>query len=288
MTPYIFALIAYVGWGAGVYFEAIVARRLTSYALLFWSLLISLAVTTPYLPIAWSQAAGYTPSLLLLNVFLTFVGVGGGSLLYYEALRLDNRALVGTIASSFPIVSVLLSVPILGERISVPMAGAILLIITGLIFSGLDWSNEKKKKFVVTKGVALAAAAMLIWGIYFVYIKIVIAHVGWFLPTYVYFFMFPFVYLFLRVRHIPLSIPTGRTIWFPLIASTLLVRMGEFAYNAGISHGMVSIVAPISGANPTLFVLLAFLFLKDPLRKQQVIGVVLALIGIVALGFVGR
>jgi len=48
---------------------------------------------------------------------------------------------------------------------------------------------------------------------------------------------------------------------------------------------MVSVVAPIAGANPTLFVLLAFFVFKDRLTKQQILGIVLTLLGIVWLSF---
>lgn len=125
---------------------------------------------------------------------------------------------------------------------------------------------------------------MIIWGIYFVYIKEVITKVGWFLPTYVLFFLAPFIFIWARLRGKSIHVPHGKSIWIPLILSTVLVRTAEFAYNAGIEKGLVSVVAPISGANPTLFVLLAFLFLKDPLKKQQIFGIALALTGIVALG----
>ena len=65
----------------------------------------------------------------------------------------------------------------------------------------------------------------------------------------------------------------------------MLVRVAEFSYNLGISKGLVTIVAPIAGANPTLFVVLAFLFLKDPITKQQIIGIITTLIGIALLSF---
>jgi drug/metabolite transporter (DMT)-like permease len=286
MGVYIFALISYFAWGAGVFFEAIVARRLPPYSLLFWSLLVSFLLSTLYLPYAIPYLSGYTAGLLVINIVLTFGCIGIGSLLYYEALRIENRALVGTIASSFPITSVLLSVLFLGERITLIKGMAILLIFAGLLLSGTDWQGVTKKKFSLTKGVLLAFITMLLWGIYFAFIKLVVQKVGWFLPNYVYFFMFPFIYMYLKVRRIKLAIPTGTNVWIPLIASTVLVRVAEFSYNLGIRKGLVSIVAPIAGANPTFFVVLAFLLLKDPVKKQQLWGIGLALAGIVALGFV--
>lgn len=284
MTPYIFALIAYIGWGAGVYFEAIVARKLSPVALLFWSLLFSCILATPLAILFRADAAGYTPVLLLANIILTFGFVGGGSLLYYQALRDDNRMLVGTIASSFPIVSVILSVSLFHERITTAMGAAMCLVFVGIILLGFDFQTLRNHKFILSRGVILALVTMLLWGTFYALVKLITEKVGWFFPNYVNFFMFPLLFLWLKFKHRPIRLPIGIPILVPLIASTILIRIAEFAYNYGVNTGKISVVAPISGANPTLFVLLAFLFLKDPLKKQQIFGIALALTGIVALG----
>ena len=68
-----------------------------------------------------------------------------------------------------------------------------------------------------------------------------------------------------------------------MVVSTTLVRIAEFSYNAGIGKGLVSIVAPIAGANPILFIILAFIFFKDKITRQQILGIITTLIGIVLL-----
>ena len=71
----------------------------------------------------------------------------------------------------------------------------------------------------------------------------------------------------------------------PLVLSILLVRTAEFSYNFALTKGFASVVAPIAGANPTLFVMLAFFVFKEPLTKHQIIGIIITLTGIVALSF---
>ncbi len=48
-------------------------------------------------------------------------------------------------------------------------------------------------------------------------------------------------------------------------------------------HLECTVVAPISGANPILFVILVAFFLKDPITRQQIAGIITTLIGIVLL-----
>jgi len=85
------------------------------------------------------------------------------------------------------------------------------------------------------------------------------------------------------VKGLRIEKPTENKALIPLVVSTILVRVAELSYNFAISKGLVAVVAPIAGANITLFVLLAFLIFKDPITKQQIIGIITTLTGIVLL-----
>ena len=119
MPAIFFALISYLGWGTGVFVEAIVARRLRWYSLTFWAYILSFVILSFLTPFFIKDFAGLTFSLLILILLLAFVGIFLGTIFYYEALRIGNRALVGTIASSFPAVAVILSIIFLGEKLSI-------------------------------------------------------------------------------------------------------------------------------------------------------------------------
>lgn len=124
---------------------------------------------------------------------------------------------------------------------------------------------------------------MISWGIYFAFIKIPINSVGWFWPNYITFLLFPLIFIYMKFKKIRFESPTNNNVFVPLFISIILVRIAEFSYNFAIDKGLVAIVAPIAGANVTLFVILAFIFLKDPIKKQQIIGIVTTLAGIVIL-----
>lgn len=282
MPAIIFSLISYFSWGSGVFTEAIVARRMNAPSLVFWGAVITLILGAFLIPFQMQYLQGYTLGLLLFNLALGVGALFSGTLVYYEALRVGNRVLVGTIASSFPFVTVLASFLLLGERISSTQFWAMSVIFIGLFLSILNFKTIGKIAHW-DKGVMLATATMVSWGLYFALLKILIDKVGWFWPNYIAFAFFPVLILYMRMRKIPFEPLTKKGVAGFLLLATILVRLAEFAYSLGISHGQVAIVAPIAGSNPTLFVLLAFLIFKDPITRQQIAGIITTLIGIVLL-----
>lgn len=282
MEAIVFALVSYFTWGTGIFFESVVARRLRWYSLTFWAFLSSVIVLSLYIPFAIKDLVGLTFNLLILILFLAFIGILMGTIFYYEALRIGNRALVGTIASSFPAVAVVLSIIFLGERVSIQQTVAIIVIFTGLLLSIVD-INAFSNRNLINKATLFAIITMFSWGIYITFIKIPVEKVGWFWPNYITFLLFPLIFVYLKLKKIKLEMPTTNNALIPLLVSTVLVRIAELSYNFAISKGLVTVVAPIAGANPTIFVILAFLFFKDPITRQQVVGIITTLIGIVLL-----
>lgn len=281
MEAIIFALISYFTWGSGVFVEAIVARKLRWHALTFWGFLLSIILLSLYIPSAVKDLASLTLDILFLIFILGFMGFFLGTIFYYEALRIGNRALVGTIASSFPVVTVILSIIFLGDRVSIQQIIAIMIIFTGLFLSILDLKTIGSK--FLDKGSFLALMTMISWGTYFTFIKIPVQKIGWFWPNYLTFFLFPLILLYMRFKKVRLEMPTKNDALIVIIVSVILVRIAELSYNYAITKGLVTVVASIAGANPTLFVILAFVFFKDPITKQQVVGIVTTLAGIVLL-----
>ena len=282
MQAIIFALISYFTWGTGAFIEAIVARRLNSYSLIFWGFILSALILSFYAFFQTTSLNLLTPAILILNVILG-VFLIAGSIVYFEAYKVANRVVVGTIAQSFPAVVVILSLIFLGEKVTFSQAVSIIIIFVGMFLSAVDISELRRKTFSINKGFLFAIIAMICWGAYFAFIKIPVEKIGWFWPNYFSFLLFPLIFFYMRIMKIKLEKPTKNNAFFLIIISTVLVRVAEFSYSFAISKGLVVIVAPIAGANLTLFVLLAFLIFKDPIKKQQIIGIITTLVGIVLL-----
>lgn len=282
MQAIIFALISYFTWGSGALFEAVAARKINSFSLIFWSYLFSATILLFY---GFSQTALLNTATFgtILVIILLGLVITVGSLFYFEGYKSANRALVGTIAQSFPAVTVVLSLIFLGEKTSFLQTMAILIIFFGMFLSMFNLTDIKKIFSNFNKGILFAFIAMVSWGTFFTFIKIPIDRIGWFWPNYITFLLFPLIFIYTKLRKIKIESPTKNNVFLPFFISIILVRIAEFSYNFAINKGLVAIVAPIAGANVTLFVILAFIFFKDPIKKQQIVGIVTTLTGIVVL-----
>jgi uncharacterized membrane protein len=276
-----FAFVAFFGWGIGILFEAMVGRKFESYSATFWSLILGFFISITYAPFALGNLKNLTPSLLVLILVLFVIGTTG-TVIYYEALKKGNPSLVGTIATSFPAVTVILSLLFLRERINLPQAAAIIFILAGIILASFSLRKFSLNDLIKDKGAALALITMVFWGIWLAFIKIPVRQIGWFWPNALSFSTWPLFLLFMKARNIKLHWPT-KNIWIPIIISTALVRIAEYSYNFAIGKGLTAVVAPIAGANPILFVPLAFLVFREPVSKRQGLGIALTLVGIVLL-----
>lgn len=282
MQAIIFALISYVGWGTGDIFGAVASRKIGAYSTSFWVFITGFLLFSLYLPFELANLAKLTPQIVLMALLLGLLYISG-NVTFNEALRVSNASLVGTIAASFTAVAVVLSLIFLNETISIYQAIAIVIIFLGVLFATFDIRELKQGNLWKDKGIFYALYSMISWGIYFTFVKLLINQIGWFLPSYIAFALFPLIYLYMKIKKIPLEKPTAKGSLGPIVASALLLRGGDFSFNYAIGKGLTSIVAPIAGAYPTLFALLGFTVFKDPITTQQKVGIFVTLAGIVIL-----
>lgn len=281
MEAIFFALLAYLGAGIGDLPITLVIRRIGPYSTLLWNLMIGFLLSSLFIPFALPEFKNFTPTLLLLNITLGVMW-NFSSIALYQSLKIANASLMITIAAAFPAITVILAALFLNEAPTSNQIGAIAITFVGLFLSTFDIKSVLKERILINKGVALAFIALLANGIYFAFIKIPVQHVGWFWPNFITLATFPAIFLFIKLKNITITHPKSRTLLL-LISGVLLFRMAEFSYNVAISRGLTSIVAPIAGASPTLFVVLAFFVLKDPITKQQILGIITTLVGIILL-----
>lgn len=281
MPPIFFALITYLGWGIGDIFGTLASRKMGGYNSAFYVSAIGFFLSSLYAPFAISDLSKFTPQVLFLTIILAFL-IPIPLVAFYEGLRVGNAAVVGTITSSYAAVAVLLSVVLLGESISFYQGVFIAIIFLGIILSGLDFNKIKARNFLHDPGIPYALLAMVLWGIFFAFIKIPIEQVGWFWPGYISLSMFPLILIFMRFKKVKLIRP-GKGILIILFLSAFLIEMGGFSYNLAITKGSVALIAPIASSSVTLFAILAFLIFKDKITRQQIAGIITTLAGIVLL-----
>lgn len=284
MPAIFFALISFFGWAVGDIFGTVSTRKIGGYSLTLWENILTLIIASFFLPFVFKDLNNLTPAIFLLTLGLGSIFIIT-LITFYEGLRIGNASLVSTISSSFVALVVIFSMIFFKERLSAYQILSLIPIFVGIFLSTFDFKEFRKGNLHLDKGIILAIITMFFWGIYFTFIKIPIQQVGWFLTGYIVAFAFPLIFLIAKIRNVKLQKPTFKNALMPTLAAILLLRVGDFSFNIGISQGLTSIVAPIAGSYPTLFVLLAFLIFKDPITKQQILGIITTLVGIILLSF---
>lgn len=277
------ALIAHIGWGVGDIFVVKTARRMGTWSTTLWSGICALLIAGIFLlPFFRQDFLRLTPelfSLLFLLNILLFISHAA----FIESFRVGNPTVVGVIAASFLAVSVILSILFLGEQLTREKGVVITLIMAGVLLCLLD---KERFSFSWGRGEVMALIAMFGWGIYYAFVKIPIQSVGWFVPNFLFLALFPLVWCVFSVHRLPLKSPFSKKIFGIFIANVLFVTCAEWAYTIAIQASDVSLIVPIAGSYPALFVALSSIIFREPLHRSQWFGVVLTVIGICILAVV--
>ena len=266
----------------GDIFIAKLTRKIGSRNALFWWLLGSFVMASFYLPFA-GPITDFPIFIfaLVLNI-VSFAGV----LFYFEALEIGNASLVGTIGGAFPVITVPLSILLFKEQLTWFQFAAIILTFSGLILATLRFEELKNRNFrrlISDRSIKLALAAFVIWGVFWAVIRIPVEKIGWFWSNYPIYLSFILLPLFNLVRNIPLSDLKNKKTFLITILGCILTLFANFGFNLGLTYGYTSIVAPIAGASPVLFVIISRFVFREKLTSQQKLGIVFALAGIVLI-----
>lgn len=279
----LFALVTLIGWGVGDIFVAISSRKIGNLHTYVWGFLFASVITSLYIPFAGPIKDQQMFLLaILLNIIHTIANLS-----YFRSLEVGNASLAGTVAGSFPIVTVFLAILFFHEALSVGRLAGIILIVFGIILASMNMKfvQTLRMKYIFSdKGIIYALIAAVGWGIYFALVRIPAEKIGWFWAGYP-LYLWAFVLLLLpSSRRNILRVFEKRSLVLTVVAYIVLVTIADFAYNIGILAGYTSVVAPIAGAFPVLFVLLTRFVFKEPLTIRQKTGIASALCGIILIG----
>ncbi len=284
MSAILFALISYFSWGTGDVFGTLASRKINSYSVFIWFEVFNVILMFPLCFFFLDQLKLITPQILLLTLLLSAFS-NAALILFYEALSKSNATITGTLVSCFAAVATVVAIFFFKEKITILHALAVTVIFIGIIISTLNFNELKNGKLIKNKAVLLAFIAMLLWGIYFAFIRIPVDAIGWFWAGYIPALSFPMVFVPFWLMKVKIQKPTVNKAFIPLLLNSILLSTGGMAYNLGIERGLTSIVAPIAGSYPTLFAVLSYFVFRDPFEKREIIGVAVTLVGIVLLSF---
>lgn len=274
------ALGSYFGYAFADVLGTLNSRKIGGYSNSVISFLLRIIIFSLFIPFAIPGLKGLTPQLGALTLLLGPILLLG-LITFNKGLKAGNSPLVVTLGSCYAAVTVLLSVIFFGEHLSEVQILSIITIIAGIIAISLDPKSLKNKRAIFNKGTGYGLITILLWGIYFAFIRIPATRIGYFWASYIgylptiLFFIFPSEKIVKPNRKSLVSIGIY----------AILGTLGDFCYNIAISKGLTSVVVPVAAAYPTLFVPLSFVFFKEKVTKQQIGGILVTILGIVVLSF---
>jgi drug/metabolite transporter (DMT)-like permease len=287
----VLGLLAAVFWGSGDFLTRGVTRALGTYRTLLYMQATGLVGVTLFMlatgefarvgsaaPGAWALLTGAT----LINTVGTF-GL-------YRALQTGVLAVVSPIAASYSAVTVVLAV-LSGETLTAAHLAGIAIIIVGGVLAALEqpptprafWSDSAARQgWKLPRGVPWALLAAAGYGTFFWLFGVYVT------PVYGGVFPVWFVRLFTPILLLTLALPLRRDVrppvgrlWLPVVAIGTLDTAAFISSTVGMTTEQVSIVTVLSALFSAVTVVLVWIFLREPLRRIQWVGIGLIFVGIV-------
>jgi drug/metabolite transporter (DMT)-like permease len=175
----------------------------------------------------------------------------------------------------------------LGQRLTGIQSLGVLMIICGVTFASLDWSDIRNQRFQLSSGVKEAVLGAFFFGVFWNISEIISEEIGWLLTTLFVKFgivLFLLLFSFLVKRDLNLTKATTTTKWMVVLMG--IIEAGAVAIvNYGLTIGDAILITPIASALSVVTITMAIIFLKDKVTKVQGLGMITAIAGIIVTAF---
>jgi drug/metabolite transporter (DMT)-like permease len=227
---------------------------------------------------------------MLLTLFLASGSHFLGGNLLYRAYQHTDFSIVAPLIYCYPGVTVLLAVAFLGQTLSIAQIAALAGTIMGVLLlstriSDIRQSMSGKKVSVVLPGVRLAAIAAVFFGFNYFGLGIVVPVTGAFFPA-IFSRTFSFLAGFLFGPLLKQDVrPERKKFSRAIFLMALLGTVGTLSINFGIllAGGSLPVVITTSSVGAAFVVGYATVLLHERPEKIQILGIILAIVGVAAL-----
>lgn len=280
MTAILLSLGACLGWGTADFIAGIKSRQLTPLAVMFIANPFGILVITA---IVINRGTPIPSSTTILWAALSgFAGVFALYLLY-QGLAIGPMAIVAPISGTGVILPVLFGL-FRGDTLTLVQGMGILAAVVGTFFASRE-KRESASTPRLVRGLNYALTSAIGVGLYFIFMDIasdtdpywasLVMRVSYGL------LLIPIIFLTRT------SIKGVRSHILPIGVMGIIDAFAGFSFALASTKGMLSVVSVVSALYPGITVLLSSIFLKERLQAAQMVGVVLALLGIILLSAAG-
>jgi drug/metabolite transporter (DMT)-like permease len=284
----LFGLLTALCWGTADYMSRRQSERVGHYKTVVYSQAVTLAVLLALLPFLTSSFSVplYSGLALVLAGLLNFVAF----IFLYRAFHKGVVSVVAPVAYTYPAITTVLSIAILGTVIAANQITAIAGVIIGVVllstrFSELRAYLRGRGAPNMTAGVGAAIGSSVFFGVVYIGVGYASPNVNYAIPAVVLrgvaalagFSLAPLLKQDVR--------PTRALLSNTILVMAVLEAVGFLSFTYGISQGGSSlpIVAALSGMGGAVATTYAIAFLKERPEANQIVGIILSLAGVFAL-----
>jgi len=280
MLPIILAFTAMFGWAMADTLSVVLYRRYSSGVVTVNVAIGRMLVWLCLLPWFYTNIKQVTLYPLAVNLFAGLCS-GVGLYFYGKALKSANPVLVTPITCSS--VSTLIFAKLLfNESISIFQSISLVIVLAGYVISVAQPGAFKKSLTSETKGLIYAFVTFITWGVCGAIIKIPSLAYGWFWSSVFLLVPYSIVVMLDRQSLRSKTSPQNMRPFFIFTMVILLSAAADFGMFGGYTFGGKGlIVGTIGQSFPVLSTLLMCFGYREPLNKQQLIGTITSVIGIV-------
>lgn len=275
-------LLGMIPMGLANAMAKIPTQKIGSTSLLFFRNIFTIIFLTPFLLFNLDNTK-FIPGQIILALALSII-VYIAMVYFYKGLSIGKVAIVSPIASSYVILSLLLSVLLLGAVISKVQILSIIIIILGIIISSLNFNEIKRFKFNKNNsGLSYALVTMTLWGIFFFFAQIPNKALGPYLTSLLFEIgMFACAIFHLHSSAQKVKTPSWSNLKSIVVISGLTV-VSVIAFYLGLAIANPALILVLNSATPIVIVLYGALAYKEKLSPHQYLSVCSIILGIVLI-----
>jgi drug/metabolite transporter (DMT)-like permease len=272
-------------WGFADYAAGICARRVGAVRTTFAMQSTGL-VSFAFVMWALGRWPAFEPGMVPFAVALGVLGVISVAALY-RGLALGPVAVVAPVVASYVAVTVILVVIFLGERLTTAQILAASVVFVGVVLTSTDARQLRVTLGRPVPGVRIGLIATLGFGMWSAVFAIATRQYAW-IPIILLLRATSFVFVgsFIVSRRIDLRVFRSRSAVVLGTIVGVLDTLANALFARGIESGYASLAATGTGMYPIVPALLGMIALGERLAPNQLIGIVVLVIGLATLGAV--
>ena len=282
------AILSALAWSAGVIIYKRLGETLAPTRLNLMKNLLVLGLLLPTLAVMGTPPPQLSATELAITLFSGLLGIAVADSLYLTALNQLGAARMGILGNFYSPFVILLSFLLLGERLGPLQLVGFALVSSGVLVVGMPSVQEPVQRRAQRLGLLLGVASIALMAVAIVLVKRILETqpLIWMVALRLAGGIAGLLLLFAWRRESPLPARAERArIRWPIVLLGAFVGqyLSMVFWLGGYKYAPASVAAILNETTSIFIIVLAALFLHEPLNRRKLLGVALTLSGVACM-----